>query len=784
MSPAPRFVGSEVKRLEDPRLLRGQAQYVDDLTLSGLVHGLVLRSPHAHARIVRLDAGRAAEQPGVCAVFTARDLEGHMQPKPLILAPPNTKNPPRLALAQDRVRCVGDPVAFVVALDRAIARDAAELIEVEYDPLPAALDPEAALAPGAPQVYPEAPGNIAYEHAWSSGDVDAAFGRAHRVVRLRLVNQRLAAVPLEPRGSVAQWQADSLTFWTSTQGAHKTRSLLAETLGVPEHAIRVIAPDVGGGFGVKFGLYDEEVLTAFAARRLGRPVKWIETRSESMVATFHGRGIVHVGELAVASDGTFLGLRVTGVGDMGAHLEGFTCLPPILCGRLVTGAYRIPAASYAVRAAFTHKAPTGPYRGAGRPEAAYLIERLVDTAARELSIDPVEIRKKNFVRDGDFPFKSPSGLTYDSGRYALTLERALAILGYEAFRQEQARAWTEGRYLGVGLSTFVETASTGPSRTGALAAHEYGSVRVEASGRVTALTGTSPHGQGTATTLAQIVADALGVTPEDVTVLHGDTAIVPMGFGTGGSRAATVGGTAILQAALTVREKAMRIAAHLLEAAAADLEFDAGRFHVRGLAEKGITLAEIARVAHRGAQLPPGMDPGLEAARVWDPPDFTIPFGVYVAVVEVAPETGEVKLRRFIGVDDVGNVLNPMLLEGQLHGGIAQGVAQALLEEIVYDETGQLLSGSLMDYAVPKADDLLAFELDRTVTPTPVNPLGAKGVGEAGCVGAPQAVVNAVVDALRPLGVSHIDMPLRPEKVWRLFSGSAASRGRPGPRDP
>jgi carbon-monoxide dehydrogenase large subunit len=765
--PAPRFVGSEVKRLEDPRLIRGEAKYVDDLHLSGLVHGWVLRSPHAHARIVRVDTTPAARHPGVHAVLTGRDLEGVMTPKPLILAPPKTAHPPRLALAQDRVRFVGDPVAFVVAADPATARDAAEAIAIEYEPLPPVVDAEAALEPGAPQLYPEAPGNLVYEVGWSSGDVEGAFARAHRVVRGRFVNQRLAAVPLEPRGCVAQWQAGALTFWTSTQGAHKTKALLAATLGISEHLIRVITPEVGGGFGVKFGLYDEEILTALAARRLGRPVKWIEGRSESMVATFHGRGQVHTGALAVAQDGTFLGLRVEGIADLGAHLEGFTCLPPILCGRLISGAYRIPAASYRARAAFTTRAPTGPYRGAGRPEAAYLIERLADLAAGELGMDPVEIRRKNFVRD--FPFTSPSGLTYDSGRYTHTLDRALDLLDYKHVRQEQARRRAEGRYLGVGWSTFVETASTGPSRTGAVAGHEYGAVRVDPSGRVTVLTGTSPHGQGTATTLAQIVADELGLTPADITVLHGDTAVVPMGFGTGGSRAASVGGTAALLAAQTVRDKARRIAAHLLEAAEADLEFDTGRFVVRGFPARALGLADIARAAHRGQSLPPGMEPGLEAARVYDPPDFTIPFGVYVAVVEVDAETGQTRLLRFIGVDDVGNVINPLLLEGQLHGGIAQGIAQALWEEMVYDAAGQLLSGSLMDYAVPRADLLPSFELDRTVTPTPVNPLGAKGVGEAGCVGAPQAVVNAVLDALTPFNITHLDMPLRPEKLWKLM---------------
>jgi len=418
--PAPRFVGSEVKRLEDPRLIRGQAQYLDDLVLAGMVYGWVVRSPHAHARVVRIDVSRATKHPGVHAVFTARDLPGALRPKPPILIPPNAKVPGRLPLASDRVRFVGDPVAFVVATDRATARDGAELVEVEYDPLPPAVDPEDAIGAGAPQLWDEAPGNVAYEVAWSSGDVDGAFKGPHRVVRLRTVNQRVAGLPLETRGAIALWQAGALTFWQSTQGVHKTRALLAETLDVPEHAIRVIAPEVGGGFGVKFGLYDEDILTAFAARRLGRPVKWVETRNESMLATQHGRGQTHTAELAVGRDGTFLGLRVTGLGDLGAHIEGFTCLPPILCGRLVTGAYRIPAASYAVKGVFTNKTPSGPYRGAGRPEAAFIIERLVDLAARELGMDPVAIRRMNFVRDSDFPWKSPSGLTYDSGRYALT----------------------------------------------------------------------------------------------------------------------------------------------------------------------------------------------------------------------------------------------------------------------------------------------------------------------------------------------------------------------------
>ncbi len=766
---APRFVGSEVKRLEDPRLIRGQAHYVDDLTLPGLLNAFLVRSPWAHARIASVDVSAAAKAHGVIAVLTGKDLEGKVNPKPLAISPPRIKVPPHPPLALGKVTFVGHPVALVLASERALARDAADLVQVEYDPLGPVTDPEAALRPGTPQIYAEVPGNLAFEHTWTTGDLDSAFARADHVIRARFVNQRLAPTPLEPRGCVALSQGGTLTLWTSTQMPHGVKSMLAETVALPEHQIRVIAPEVGGGFGCKVGLYDEEVLVAFASMRLGRPVKWIEQRSESFASTTHGRGQIHEAELAVARDGTLLALRVRGVADLGAHLEAFTAGPPLLCGRLITGAYRVPAASYTIRGALTTKTPTAAYRGAGRPEGSFVIERMMDLAAAELGMDPIEIRKKNFIRPEEFPYKVPSGLTYDSGRYTLTLYKALAILDYTKFREEQARLRAQGRYLGVGFSTFVETASTGPSRMMAFSGHEYGAVRVEPTGRITVLTGTSPHGQGGETTFAQIVADDLGVRPEDVTVLHGDTAVVPMGFGTGGSRGGTVGGTAVLLASQTVKDKARRIAAHLLEAAPEDIVLEDGKLHVKGLPDRAVTLKDVALAAYRANKLPPGIEPGLDASRVFDPPDFTIPFGVYVAVVEVLPQTGEVKLLRFIGVDDVGTVLNPLILKGQLHGGIPQGIVQALWEEVVYDEAGQIVSGSLMDYAAPKAPDLLMFELDHTVTPTPHNPLGAKGVGEAGCVGAPQAIVNAVMDALSPFGIRHLAMPLRPEKIWRAL---------------
>jgi carbon-monoxide dehydrogenase large subunit len=651
-------------------------------------------------------------------------------------------------------------------------------VRVEYEPLRALTDPARALDPDAVRVHPTLASNLAFEHRWQQGDVDGAFRAAASVVRGRFAHPRLAPIPLEPRGCLAQYQGGELTVWISSQTPHWVRADLSRVLDLPEHRIRVIVPEVGGGFGAKGGLYDDELVTVVAALRLGRPVKWVETRSEAFLATAHGRGQVHEGELAVGADGTFLAVRVTGVADLGAYPETTTAVPPLLSGRLITGAYRIPAASYAVRGVYTHKTPTGPYRGAGRPEGSYLIERLADLAAQALGLDPAEIRRRNLIREEEFPYRAPSGLTYDTGRYLVTLDRALELAGYAELRAQQARGRREGCYRGIGLSTFVETAGTGPSRILPIAGWEYGAVRVDASGRVTVLTGVSPHGQGQETTFAQIVADELGVEMDDVVVLHGDTAVVPAGLGTVGSRGTCVGGSAVYLAAQAVRDKARRIAAHLLEAAPDDVSFEGGRLFVRGYPERALTFREIAHTAHRGAKLPPGMEPGLEGASAWDPPDFTVPFGVYVALVEVFPETGGVRLLRFVGVDDVGTVLSPLLLEGQLHGGIAQGIAQALWEEVVYDGAGQCVTGTLMDYAVPKADDLLGFELDRTVTPTPVNPLGAKGAGEAGAIGAPAAVVNAVLDALAPFGIQALDMPLRPEKVWAAIRASRRPAAR------
>ncbi|HLN11955.1 MAG TPA: molybdopterin cofactor-binding domain-containing protein [bacterium] len=770
--PAPRFVGARVKRVEDPRFLRGHAQYVGDLRTAGLLHLVFIRSPHAHARLVGVRTDLAAAAPGVAAVLTGVDLAS-LTPKPIAIRPAGLHVVPHTPLAQDVVRYVGQPVAAVVATDEYRARDAAALVDVAYEPLPSVVDPERALEPGAPRVHPRLESNLAFEHGWAAGDVEGAFRDAAQVVHGRFVHPRVAAAPMEPRGCMARYDGSQLTVWISTQLPHTMRADLSVVFGLPEHRIRVIAPEVGGSFGCKTLLYDDEIVTVSAALRLGRPVKWVETRSENFLATAHGRAQVHEASLAVGADGTFLAIRMQGVADLGAYPETFTAGPPLLAGRLVTGAYRIPAASVTVRGVYTHKTPTAAYRGAGRPEAAYLIERLADLAADALGLDPAEIRRRNFIRPEEFPYRVPSGITYDTGRYAFTFARALAAADYDACRASQARARGEGRLVGIGLATFVETAGSGPSRAMPYPGWEYGSVRVEPSGHVVVLTGISPHGQGQETTFAQMVADGLGIGINDVTVLHGDTAVVPRGFGTGGSRGTCVGGAAVHEAVQSVKAKARRIAAHLLEAAFEDVVFEDGRLQVRGAPARSLSFHEVAREAHRGAKLPPGVEPGLEAACTWDSPDFTVPFGAYVAIVEIARETGQVQVRRFIGVDDVGNVLSPLLLEGQLHGGIAQGVAEALREEIVYDEAGQCLTSTFMDYAVPRAADMPPFELSYTVTPTPVNPLGAKGVGEAGTVGAPAAVMNAVFDALRPLGVRALDMPAGPERIWAAVQRAA-----------
>ncbi len=758
-----RYIGRPMKRREDRRLITGGGRYVDDFRPPGLLHVAFLRCPYAHARIRRLDPKAAAAAPGVVAVVTGADVR-HLGPPPVNRLFPDMKVPPHPILAEDVVRATGTPVAAVVADTPYRARDAAELIDVAYEPLPAVVDPEAALAPDAPVVFPELQDNRAFRQSWRHGDPDAAFASAHRVVRLRVVQQRLAAVALEPRGILAAVDpaTDELTLWTSTQAPFAIRAEVARALGIAESRVRAIAPEVGGGFGVKTAPYREDVLVAYLAMQLGRPVKWVSSRSEDLLTTNHGRGSISEGELAVSADGRIAGLRGRVVYPLGSALVNSAAVSPWNHARLLPGAYVVPACDIETTAAFTTTGPIGAYRGAGRPEAAFLIERLMDAAARALGMDPAELRRRNFIPPDRFPFRTATGQVYDSGEYARALDRALELAGYPRLREAQAAARARGEIVGIGLSCYVEPAALG---------WESGSVRVERTGSVTAVTGSSPHGQGHETTFAQVVADFLGVTPDDVVVLHGDTRSAPQGFGTFGSRSVALGGGALASAALEVREKGRRVAAALLEAAPEDVLPVAGGFQVAGVPARGVTWKQVAEAAYRQRPAAPGLVPGLDATAFFQADGEVWSFGTVVAAVAVARETGRIDLERLVWVDDGGTIVNPLLAEGQLHGGFAQGYGQALLEQIVYDESGQLLTGTLMDYALPRADDVPEPTLAKTVTPSPRNPLGAKGIGEAGCIGVPPAIANAVVDALAPFGITHLDMPLTPEKIWRALRG-------------
>src|SRR5262245_6108892 len=769
------LIGKECRRREDPELLMGAGRYVDDLDLPHGTFMVVVRTSHAHARLARVDVSRARAMPGVLAVLTAADLDGRVDPEPAVGIPPSARRPARPLLAAGAVRYVGEPVAVVVAEDRYRATDASYAVEIDYEPLPAVTDPEAALAPHAPRVHGGFPDNVALTWRFSEGDVDGGFARAAAVVRVRVTNQRLAGVALEPRGCLAAYRGGRLTVWAGTQTPHRLRWCLAQMLRVPESAVRVIVPRLGGGFGCKIGFYADEALCAFAAIRLDRPVKLVLTRREDFLTTTQGRGQVNDVEAAVAHAGTVLALRCRTLSHLGAYLETLAPYAGMLTGRLLTGPYRIPAAHYELTTVFTNTMSTAPYRGAGRPEAAYICERTMDEIARQCGLDPADVRRRNLIRADEFPYKPPSGFVYDSGQYEAALDRVLTLVDYKSFRELQRARRVEQRWLGIGFSSFVETAGVGPSKTTHIIGWESGGVRVEPSGKVTVITGTSPHGQGLETAFAQITASLLGVPMDDVTVRHSDTAIVAAGVGTFGSRSMSVGGPAIAASIEKVLEKARRIAAALLEAAPADIVVDRGRFGVRGVPGRTVLLAEVAAAAWASTGLPPDMEPGLDATTVWEPTNFTFPSGTHAAVVEVEPDSGSVRLVRLVAVDDCGSVINPLLVEGQIHGGLAQGIGQALWEHLAYDDSGQCVTASLMDYAIAKAALLPTFELDSIETPSPVNVLGAKGCGESGTIGSTPAIVNAVIDALAPFGVTHLDMPLTAASIW---SAVEHARGR------
>lgn len=768
---AKKYVGQPIKRVEDPRLITGQSRYVDDIRLPGILYMAFARSIHAHARIKALDVEAARSAPGVVLVLTGTDIHDRIGDVPVVGRLADMKIPRHPPLATGKVCYVGEPIAAVVATDRYLARDAVDLITVDYEPLEAVVDPEKAIEEGAPIIHEEFPNNVVFVWRLRGGDIDRAFREADVVVTERMVNQRLIPVAMEPRAVVAQYLPGAeLTLWTSTQIPHLARTHIARMLGLPEHMVRVIAPEVGGGFGSKLNVYAEEALVGYAAMRLGRPVKWTETRRENFLTTIHGRGQIDYVEAAAKKDGTVLGLRVKIIQDIGAYHQLLTPAIPTLTGLMATGPYRIPHLSVEIIGAFTNKMATDAYRGAGRPEATYLLERTMDLVAAELGMDPLEVRKKNFPSPNEFPFLTASGLIYDSGNYAAALERAVSLIGYDELRREQRQLRDQGRYMGIGVSSYVEICALGPSPALATGGWESATLRVEPTGQVTVLTGASPHGQGQETSFAQIVADEFGLDIEDIRVIHGDTGIVQYGIGTFGSRATAVGGAALFGAAQKVKEKAQRLAAHLLgEENVANVVFEDGKFFLKDDPRRTVSFRDVAAAAYAAKNLPPGMEPGLVATFFFEPTNFTFPFGTHIAVVEVDPETGAVELKRYVAVDDCGRVINPLLVDGQVHGGIVQSIGQALLEEAVYDDSGQLLTGELTDYAIPRASDVPWFETDRTETPSPVNPLGVKGVGEAGTIAATPAIVNAVVDALSPLGVRHIDMPLKPEKIWRLI---------------
>ncbi len=780
-------IGAAVRRKEDQRFITGKGRYTDDIDRPGQVYAHFLRSPHAHATVKSIDSSAAEACPGVIAVFTGKDMEAdgvgslpcgwtvtdkHGEPH---------KAPPHFPLVRDKVRYVGDHVAMVIAETLAQAVDAAERIEVDYEELPANVDGTKAPDSGTPQVHEEAPANLCYD--WELGDqaaVDAAIAGAHHVTKVKLVNNRLIPNAIEPRAAIGEYDSgtDSYTLYSTSQNPHLLRLILcAFVLGLPETKVRVIAPDVGGGFGSKIYCYAEETACTWAARKVERPVKWTAARSESFLADAHGRDHVTHAELAMDENGKFLAMKVETNANLGAYLSNFaTCVPTYLYATLLAGQYTTPVIYCNVKAVFTNTAPVDAYRGAGRPEATYVVERLVERAAREMGIDPAELRKRNFVPDDAFPYQTPVALTYDSGQYGLAMDEALKLADYAGYAARKQDSQSRGKLRGIGFSAYIEACGIAPSAVvGSLGAGvglwESACVRFNATGTVSVFTGSHSHGQGHETTFSQLVSDTLGIPLENVEIVHGDTGAIPMGMGTYGSRSLAVGGSAISKACDKIIEKGKQIAAHLMEASVDDVEFEAGNFVVKGT-DKSKAMGEVAFAAYVPHNYPEDLEPGLEENAFYDPANFTYPAGTHIAEVEIDPDTGVTEIVNWVAVDDFGKVVNPMIVEGQVHGGIAQGVGQALLEGCVYDPgSGQLITGSYMDYTMPRAGDLPSFKVGMTETPCPHNPLGVKGCGEAGAIAAPAALMNAITDAL---GV-EIDMPANAEKVWRAAQSQRAA---------
>jgi len=777
----PKLVGQRVKRREDPRLIQGRGTYVDDIALVGMQHLAFKRSDVAHARIRSIDTTAAAAMEGVEAVFTGRQIAEFLAPMPIGTPFPS---PEHRAIAVDTVRFSGEPVAVVVARDRYVARDAADAIVVSYDVLPAVVDVEEAMTGKPTVIHPDFPNNLAVplvpsgtgvtpDGAVDDSQIDAAFAKADVVISQRMVNQRLAPNCMEPRGVVAHYEPGkgTMTIWSSTQNPHILRTFIAALTGLGQDQVRAIAPEVGGGFGAKINIYGEEYVAAAISKQLGIPVKWAEDRSEAFVATIHGRDILGYIDLAATRDGTLLGLKFRLIADIGAYNMLLTAAIPTLTMMMANGTYNIPAIRATLTEVFTNKTPTDAYRGAGRPEATYFLERAVDMLARELKMDPAELRRKNLIKPQQFPFATQTGAVYDSGDYEKALDHALRTADWDRLKAERDAARADGRLVGLGLSMYVEVCGIGPSASLPTGGWEHSQVTIERDGRISATTGASPHGQGNETTFAQMLADQFGVPIEHVTIHHGDTGVVKQGIGTFGSRSQAVGGAALHMAGAKVKSKMAKFAAAMFEVHEDDLVFQNGTIAVKGSPASAKPFASVAAYAYIPVPLPEGLEPGLSDEAFFEPSNNTYPFGCDIAMVEIDRETGEPRVLKFVAVDDAGNLINPLIVEGQIHGGLAQGIGQAMIEEVVYGEDGQLLTGSFMDYALPRAIDFPRFELEATVTPTPVNPLGAKGVGEAGTLGATPCIVNAVVDALGEFGVKHVDMMLRPEKLWRIIRG-------------
>ncbi len=778
----PKLVGQRVKRREDPRLIQGLGQYVDDIKIAGMQHLAFKRSDVAHGRITSIDVSAAQAMDGVEAVFTGKQIAEFLAPMPIGTPFPS---PAHHAVATDVVRFAGEPVAVVVAADRYLARDAADAIVVSYETLPAVIDPEVAMSGKATQIHKDFPNNLAVPLVPSGTGVapdgssvddtaiNKAFADAEVVISQRMLNQRLAPTAMEGRGVLAHFEPGrgTMTIWSSTQNPHILRTMIAAMNGLGQDQVRAVAPEVGGGFGAKINIYAEEYVAAAISKRLGLPIKWIEDRSEAFVATIHGRDILGYIDLAAKRDGTVLGLKMRLIADIGAYNMLLTAAIPTLTMLMANATYNIPAIRATLTEVFTNKTPTDAYRGAGRPEATYFVERAMDMLARELNMDPAEVRRKNFIPKDKFPFATQMGAVYDSGDYEKALDRALKNANWTELKKQRDAAKAQGRLVGLGLAMYVEVCGIGPSASLPTGGWEHSQVTIERDGRISATTGASPHGQGNETTFAQMLGDQFGVPLEHVTILHGDTSVVKQGIGTFGSRSQAVGGTALHMAGTKVKAKMAKFAAALMEANEEDLVFENGRIFVKGAPATGKSFADVAGYAYIPVPLPAGLEPGLSEEAFFEPSNNTYPFGCHISMLEIDRDTGEPRLLKLVAVDDAGHLINPLIVEGQIHGGLAQGIGQALIEEVVYNSDGQLVTGSFMDYAIPRATDFPRFELDSTVTPTPVNPLGAKGVGEAGTLGSTPSIVCAAVDALSEFGVKHIDMMLRPEKLWRIIHG-------------